>query len=421
MVPSRFAVLVPRATRRLKWVSLVIISFNFIQLFVFNNENSLTCAFAQLTAGAAAAAAGILLTAFVFIVSCSTSRIFIRKMFLSENMPKNDQNIEEFIKNFRMLTLKRYSHYDIKKMTNSFKEKLGQGGFGDVYKGKLPDGRLVAVKVLSTLKGNGEEFINEVASIGKTSHVNIVALLGYCFKPSKRALIYEFMSNGSLDKFIYDRHLMPGATQLSWQNLYHIAIGIARGLEYLHCGCSTRILHLDIKPHNILLDEDFNPKISDFGLSRLCTRKESIVSMLEARGTIGYIAPEVVCRNFGGVSHKSDVYSYGMMILEMVGGRKNLDVRVTGTSKIYFPDWVYKHLEKDGDLGLNGIMTTDEDEKARKMVLVSLWCIQTDPSQRPSIGKVLEMLQGSISALEVPPKPFLSSPPRSSTESTTIS
>ncbi|KAK6921212.1 Protein kinase domain [Dillenia turbinata] len=319
-----------------------------------------------------------------------------------------------------MLTPKRYSHYDIKKMTTSFKEKLGQGGFGDVYKGKLPDGRLVAVKVLSKLNGNGEEFINEVASIGRTSHVNIVALLGYCFERSKRALIYEFMPNGSLDKFIYDRHLMQGATHLLWQNLYHIAIGIARGLEYLHFGCNTRILHLDIKPHNILLDEDFNPKISDFGLSRLCTRKESIVSMLEARGTIGFIAPEVFCRNFGGVSHKSDVYSYGMMILEMVGGRKNVDVRVNRISEIYFPDWVYKHLEKDRDLGLNGIMTAEEDEKARKMVLVSLWCIQTDPSQRPSIGKVLEMLEGSISAIEVPPKPLLFSPPRSSTESTTI-
>ncbi|KAK6921209.1 Wall-associated receptor kinase, C-terminal [Dillenia turbinata] len=137
----------------------------------------------------AAAAAGILLTTFVFTVSCSRSRIFIRNMFLSKNMSKNDQTIEEFIKNFRMLMPKRYSHYDIKKMTNSFKVKLGQRGFGVVYKGKLPDGRLVAVKVLSKLKGKRDEFINEVASIGRTSHTSyarcctlaVAKFVPYCY------------------------------------------------------------------------------------------------------------------------------------------------------------------------------------------------------------------------------------------------
>ncbi|KAL7170890.1 hypothetical protein ACSBR2_035697 [Camellia fascicularis] len=130
--------------------------------------------------------------------------------------------------------------------------------------------------------------------------------------------------------------------QLGWEALYQIAVGIARGLEYLHCGCNMRILHFDIKPHNILFDKDFCPKISDFGLAELCPRKESIISLLGVRGTTRYIAPEVFCRNFGGVSHKSDVYSYGMMVLEMVGGRKNIDVEVNHTSEIYFPHWIYK-------------------------------------------------------------------------------
>nr|DAD35414.1 TPA_asm: hypothetical protein HUJ06_006054 [Nelumbo nucifera] len=145
-----------------------------------------------------------------------------------------------------------YSYSQVKEMTNSFKDKLGQGGFGGVYKGKLLDGRVVAVKVLSETKGNnGEEFINEVASISRTSHVN-----------QKRALIYEFMPNGSLEKFIYGSKSLIMNPHLGWERLYQIAIGIARGLEYLHRGCNTRILHFDIKPHNILLDQDFCPKIS---------------------------------------------------------------------------------------------------------------------------------------------------------------
>ncbi|KAH7848291.1 hypothetical protein Vadar_000823 [Vaccinium darrowii] len=205
--------------------------------------------------------------------------------------------------------------------------------------------------------------------------------------------------------------------ELDWEALCQIAVGIARGLEYLHRGCNTRILHLDIKPHNILLNENFCPKISDFGLAKLCLEKESIISLLGARGTTGYIAPEVFSRNFGGVSHKSDVYSYGMMVLEMVGGRKSTSVEVDHTSEIYFPHWVYKRLELDEDLGLHGIMDDEPKENVRKMIIVGLWCIQTNPSHRPSMSRVLEMLEGSPESLQIPPKPFLFSPSRSSVDS----
>ncbi|EOY04140.1 PR5-like receptor kinase, putative [Theobroma cacao] len=331
-------------------------------------------------------------------------------------------SIEAFIKKYGCLAPKRYSYIDIKKMTNKFKDKLGQGGYGSVYKGKLPDGRLVAVKVLSESKGNGEEFMNEVASISRTSHVNIVTLLGFCYEISKRALVYEFMPHGSLDKFIYNQGSMNQPRQLEWKTLYDIALGIARGLEYLHQGCNTRILHFDIKPHNILLDESFGPKISDFGLSKLCERKDSIISMTGARGTAGYIAPEVFCRNFGGVSHKSDVYSYGMMVLEMVGGRKNIDVEVSQTSEIYFPSWVYKHLDQPLDSSLDGVTGEEEEEITRKLIVVSLWCIQTIPSDRPSMTKVLEMLTGSLQSLAIPPRPFVTSPVRvPKASSTTLS
>ncbi|KAL3352079.1 hypothetical protein AABB24_020266 [Solanum stoloniferum] len=326
----------------------------------------------------------------------------------TNKMPKKeDHNVEAFQRQYGSLASTAYSYSDIKKMTNSFKEKIGEGGYGGVYKGNL-NGHPVAVKILKETKGNGEEFINEVASISRTSHVNIVTLLGFCLNRKEKALIYEFMPNGSLDKHIYNQD-----SNMGWELLYKIALGIARGLEYLHRGCNSRILHFDIKPHNILLDEDFCPKISDFGLAKLSTRKESIMSTLEARGTIGYIAPEVFSRNFGGVSHKSDVYSYGMMVLEMVGGRKNYSAERSHNSEIYFPRWAYQRILLDEELIIRDTMINEEEEIAKKMILVGLWCIQTDPLQRPAIGKVIEMLEGSLEVMQMPPKPFICSPSQS--------
>lgn len=332
---------------------------------------------------------------------------------------QDEQNIEAFLKSNGPFSPKRYSYSDVKRITNSFKNKLGEGGNGCVYKGKFPNGDLVAVKLLKEAKGGGEEFINEVASIGRTSHINIVTLLGFCFKGHKRALLYEFMPNGSLEKFIYDG-IKQVNRQLGWPTLYKIAIGIARGLEYLHRGCKTRILHFDIKPHNILLDENFCPKISDFGLAKLYTTTESFVSIMGARGTIGYVAPEVACRNTGAISHKSDVYSYGMMILEMVGGRRNVEEDADHSSEIYFPHWIYSRIELDRELGLKGIMNEEEMKCAKKMIMIGLWCIHPDPSIRPSIGKVLEMLENSMESLPFPPKPYLYSSPTNATNSSTI-
>ncbi|KAL3510750.1 hypothetical protein ACH5RR_030151 [Cinchona calisaya] len=198
--------------------------------------------------------------------------------------PEIHETLEAMLKNQEFLAPKRYTYSDVKKMTNSFKEKLGEGGFGGVYKGMLKDGRRVAVKILKEKKGNGEDFINEVASVGRTSHVNIVTLLGFCYQGSKRALIYEFMPNGSLEKFIFTENSLI-QRQLGREMFFKIAVGVARGLEYLHQGCNTRILYFDIKPRIILLDKDFCPKISDFGLARLCPNRASIISMLGARGT----------------------------------------------------------------------------------------------------------------------------------------
>ncbi|KAJ0692899.1 putative glycerophosphodiester phosphodiesterase, protein kinase RLK-Pelle-LRK10L-2 family [Helianthus annuus] len=312
----------------------------------------------------------------VVIILCFRRKIKMRKD------AKYNVKVEMFLKNHEFLVPKRYSYAQVEKITSSFKVKLGKGGFGTVYKGVLRNQNQVAVKVLNEVKSNGEDFINEVASVGRTSHVNIVSLMGFCLEGRQRALIYEFMPNGSLERFINNQG-SSSSSQLGWEKLHQIAIGIARGLEYLYRGCSTRILHFDIKPHNILLDDDFCPKISDFGMAKLFREKESKISVSHMRGTPGYIAPEIFSRSFGEISHKSDVYSYGMMILEMVGGRKNIEVGVDNTSEIYFPHWIYKKVElHDEQLGLNEIVSEEENKTARKMIIVGLWCIQTtlDPT-----------------------------------------
>ncbi|KAM3197964.1 hypothetical protein ACQJBY_073205 [Aegilops geniculata] len=319
---------------------------------------------------------------------------------LCKTSSKTEKNYEAMIVSYGSLAPKRYMYSEVMKITSSRNNQLGKGGYGVVFKGKLHDGRLVAVKFLHDCKGNGDEFMNEVMSIGRTSHVNVVSLFGFCLEGSKRALIYEYMPNGSLDKYIYSEN--PKEI-LGWERLYAIAIGIARGLEYLHHSCNTRIVHFDIKPQNILLDKDFSPKVADFGLAKLCHTKESKLSTTGARGTIGFIAPEVHSRTFGVVSTKSDVYSYGMMLLEMVGGRRNVRSIVAKSSEKYFPDWISDHFAQDDGLQACGV-TNEIEEIARKMILIGLWCIQVLPVHRPNITKVLEMFERSLDDLDMPQK-----------------
>ncbi|WKA07491.1 hypothetical protein VitviT2T_025312 [Vitis vinifera] len=272
---------------------------------------------------------------------------------------------------------------------------------------KEPETECIKVKILNNSQGNGEEFINEVATMGTIHHVNIVRLVGFCADGFKRALIYEYLPNESLEKFIFSRDVKNYS--LNWKKLQEIAIGIAKGIEYLHQGCDKRILHFDIKPHNILLDHNFNPKVSDFGLAKLCSKEQSAVSMTVARGTIGYIAPEVLSRIFGNVSYKSDVYSFGMLLLEMVGGRKNIDVSVESTSQVYFPEWIYNHLDIGEELYIR-IEEKGDVEIAKKLAIVGLSCIQWFPMDRPSMKIVVQMLEGG-GKLTMPPNPFASTTP----------
>ncbi|KAI9186669.1 hypothetical protein LWI28_019687 [Acer negundo] len=193
-----------------------------------------------------------------------------------------------------------------------------------------------------------------------------------------------------------------------WERLHKIALGTARGIEYLHNGCDVCILHFDIKPHNILLDHNFIPKVADFGLAKFHPKENDFICMSATRGTIGYIAPELISRNFGIVSCKSDVYSFGMLLLEMAGGRRNSFAKATRSSKAYFPSWVYDQMIKGGDLELRNVSEI-EGVIARKLCIIGLWCIQVKATDRPSITKVVEMLEGSIDDLQMPPRPFFAS------------
>uniref|UniRef100_A0A453DAI1 non-specific serine/threonine protein kinase n=1 Tax=Aegilops tauschii subsp. strangulata TaxID=200361 RepID=A0A453DAI1_AEGTS len=226
-------------------------------------------------------------------------------LYLSLKTRYNEEihlKVEMFLKTYGTSKPTRYTFSEIKKITRRFKDKLGQGGFGSVYRGELPNGVPVAIKMLENSNGEGQEFINEVATIGRIHHTNIVRLLGFCSEGTRRALIYEFMPKDSLEKYIFSGNSIVSRELLAPDKMLDIALGIAKGMEYLHQGCNQRILHLDIKPHNILLDYSFNPKISDFGLAKLCPREQSIITLTATRGTMGYIAPELYSTNFGGIS-----------------------------------------------------------------------------------------------------------------------
>ncbi|CAN6714714.1 unnamed protein product [Malus baccata var. baccata] len=326
-----------------------------------------------------------------------------RKLYWRKFLKEDDDAVEEFLDAYKNLMPRRYSYSDIKKMTRNLKDKLGQGGFGSVFKGLLQDGHLVAVKMLSGTKGKGQDFISEVATIGRIHHVNVVQLIGFCSEGSKRALVYDFMPNGSLDKYIFSEK--EKNVILSWDVMHEIALGVARAIEYLHQGCDMQILHFDIKPHNILLDENFAAKISDFGLARFYPRDNNTVSLTAVRGTFGYMAPELFHRSIGGVSKKADAYSFGMLLLEMAGRRKNTNAHAQNSSQIYFPSWIYEQLQKGLSIEIENACESDK-KVTKRMLMVALWCIQLKPADRPCMSKAVEMLEGEVEALQMPPKPF---------------
>ncbi|KAL5982671.1 hypothetical protein ACLOJK_016747 [Asimina triloba] len=317
------------------------------------------------------------------------------------------------------MTPAKYSYSQITKFTSDFSNKLGQGGFGSVYKGVIKQGRRkdskevhVAIKVLKDSKQSEKQFMNEVATVGRIHHSNLVRMLGYCVEGKTRALVYEFGEKGSLEKFIHNTKRqseeVDSVERLSPQQLYKIAIETARGILYLHQGCRSRILHCDIKPHNVLLDSNYSAKVADFGLARMIDKDRSHVTLTVGQGgTPGYAPPEMWSKSYGPITEKSDVYSYGMLLLEMAGGRKNYDEGASASSQIYFPEWAFQQVARGGiEGGVDEKEIEGEDGNVvRRMCLVGLWCIQHIPMKRPSMSKVIQMLEGTAE-IGRPPHPF---------------
>ncbi|PNT62586.1 hypothetical protein BRADI_4g05530v3 [Brachypodium distachyon] len=290
----------------------------------------------------------------------------------------------------------RFSYNELKIATRNFSMKLGVGGFGTVFKGKIGK-ETIAVKRLEGVDQGKDEFLAEVETIGGIHHINLVRLVGFCAEKSHRLLVYEYMSNSSLDKWIFHAH--PAFT-LSWKTRRNIIMGIAKGLSYLHEECEQRIAHLDIKPHNILLDDKFQAKVSDFGLSKLISRDESKV-MTRMRGTRGYLAPEWLGSK---ITEKVDIYSFGIVIVEIICGRENLD-ESQPEERIHLISLLQEKARSGQLLDLVDSSSNDMQfhlEEVREMMELAMWCLQVDSSKRPLMSTVAKVLEGAM-ALEATP------------------
>ncbi|XP_039060664.1 somatic embryogenesis receptor kinase 1-like isoform X1 [Hibiscus syriacus] len=291
--------------------------------------------------------------------------------------------------------LKRFSLRELQVATDSFSHKniLGRGGFGKVYKGRLADGSLVAVKRLKEERTPGGElqFQTEVEMISMAVHWNLLRLRGFCMTPTERLLVYPFMANGSVASCLRERP--PSHSPLDWPTRKRIALGSARGLSYLHDHCDPKIIHRDVKAANILLDEEFEAVVGDFGLAKLMDYKDTHVTTA-VRGTIGHIAPEYL--STGKSSEKTDVFGYGIMLLELITGHWAFDLaRLANDADVMLLDWVKGLLKKKLELLVDPDLQTDYvDTAVEQLLQVALLCIQGFPMDRPKMSEVVRMLEG---------------------------
>ncbi|XP_049382397.1 cysteine-rich receptor-like protein kinase 44 isoform X1 [Solanum stenotomum] len=296
----------------------------------------------------------------------------------------------------------QYDFSIIREATDNFSNanKLGQGGFGPVYKGKLQNGQEVAVKRLSADSGQGDlEFKNEVLLVARLQHRNLVKLLGFCLDGTERLLVYEFVPNASLDQFLFDQ---VKRSQLDWERRSKIIGGIARGIVYLHEDSRLRIIHRDLKAGNVLLDAEMNPKIADFGMARLFTLDETQGNTNRIVGTYGYMAPEYAMQ--GQFSVKSDVYSFGVLVLEIISGQRNICSRkgdsVEDLLSVAWLNWREETVSNLIDPMLRGSSGPVGD--IVRYIHIALLCVQENVANRPNMGEVLLMLSSRSLSLPVP-------------------
>ncbi|XP_059064569.1 G-type lectin S-receptor-like serine/threonine-protein kinase SD2-5 [Cryptomeria japonica] len=299
----------------------------------------------------------------------------------------------------------RYSFQELQNATIEFSKKLGSGGFGSVYEGVLPNGSMIAVKRLDGAGQGEKEFKAEMETIGKIDHLNLVRLKGFCAEKAYRMLVYEHLPNGSLDRWIFSKNM------LDWKTRYKVVLDIARGLTYLHEECREQIIHFDIKPHNILLDQHFIAKISDFGLAKLIDREQTEVITL-LRGTPGYMAPELLNMHF---TEKADVFSFGVVVVEIVSGKRSRDL----SDNCLFS--VLQVKAEEGrliDLVYEGFVDAETSvrEEAVKLIKVGMWCVQEDFTRRPAMSTVVKALEGIIDTMDDVPSSIAGFNPSYETE-----
>jgi serine/threonine protein kinase len=334
--------------------------------------------------------------------------------------------VEKFLWEIRHENPFRFTPRQVAGFTRGYATRLGAGGFGTVFKGALPNGLAVAVKVFhASLDQKTEEaqFMAEVGTIGRTHHVNLVRLFGFCFDDALRALVYEYMEHGALDAYLLGRGGESRSAVVGLPVLRDIAVGVARGIRYLHEECQQKIVHYDIKPGNVLLDGALTPKVADFGLARLVNRADTHVSVSRVCGTPGYAAPEMWMMS--GVTEKCDVYSFGMLLLEIVGRRRNFD-EAAPESQRWFPMLAWNKYDR-GELAelivapprrvtnrsAAAAVAAAGDELERqqckeiveRMCKVAFWCVQQLPEARPPMSAVTKMLEGEMDVAP-PTNPF---------------
>ncbi|XVE51181.1 hypothetical protein DITRI_Ditri02bG0018800 [Diplodiscus trichospermus] len=346
----------------------------------------------------------------VLLISCCIF-IFLR-VRKSKVKAKKHESLEA-VDDIKSAESLQYDFNTISAATNHFsnENKLGQGGFGAVYKGILASSELIAVKRLSTESGQGDvEFKNEVQLVAKLQHRNLVRLLGFCLERNERLLIYEFLPNESLDKFLFDP---VKRAYLDWERRYKIIGGIARGLLYLHEDSRLRIIHRDLKASNILLDAEMNPKIADFGMARLCAVDQTQGATSRIVGTYGYMAPEYATH--GQFSIKSDVYSFGILLLEILSGQKNSAFH-SGSSVEDIISFAWRNWKGETALDLVDHSLRDGSRtELMRCIHIGLLCVQENVADRPNMASIVLMLNSNSIALPVPSEPavFMDSNTRS--------
>lgn len=285
-----------------------------------------------------------------------------------------------------------YTLRELEVATNGLADEnvVGEGGYGIVYSGVLADNTQVAVKNLLNNRGQAEkEFKVEVDAIGRVRHKNLVRLLGYCVEGAYRMLVYEYVNNGNLDQWLHGD--VGEASPLTWEIRLNIILGTARGLAYLHEGLEPRVVHRDVKSSNILLDRQWNPKVSDFGLAKLMNSESSYVST-RVMGTFGYVAPEYACT--GMLNEKSDVYSFGILVMEIISGRTPVDYN-RPKGEVNLVEWLKAMVgDRQSDQVVDPKLPKLPSSKAlKRVILVALKCVDPDAQKRPKMGQVLHMLE----------------------------